>query len=95
MSDPYLDKLDKERALWRSEMLSCPLCLANPESKTPRVDHIWDHREELSMQQIDTLDVKTDADIEYDHDAPADHYPYKSKGMDDAASMHPSKWRGK
>lgn len=93
MSDPYLDKLDAQRALWRSEMKDCPLCLANPDSRAPLVDHIWDHREELSLQQIDT--PQSDANIEYDHDAPADHYPYKSKGMDDAASMHPSKWRGR
>ena len=98
MSDPYLDKLDAQRSVWRDEMAWCPLCAKNKDSKTPIVDHIWGHRMSAHLTlAVDDNDVRfapqSDADIEYDHDAPSDHYPYKSRGMDDAASMHPSRWR--
>jgi hypothetical protein len=90
MSDPYLDKLYEQRAVWVHEMISCPECLANPNSRTPIVDHIWDHKKPAPAE---TSAPKSDAMIEYDHDAPSDHYPYKSRGMDDAAAMHPSRWK--
>jgi len=109
MSDPYLDKLDQQRA----ERAACPLCReerAKPkaeQSRTPIIDHLDFHREELGLRQIDAPtyaeekpeqtnlpgEYKSDADIEYDHDAPAEHYPYKTKGMTDAASMHKDRWK--
>lgn len=88
MSDPYLDKLEAQRARWVHEMPVCPQCRANPDSKTPIVDHIWGHTSPEAP-----LAKESDADIEYDHDAPATHYAYKQRGMDDAAAMHPSRWK--
>lgn len=87
MSDPYLDKLHEQRAKWVSEMPNCAACLANPNSRTPIVDYIWLHstREETTPE--------SDANIEYDHDAPSEHYAYKSKGMTDGDKMSPARWR--
>jgi hypothetical protein len=85
--DPYMKKLEAQRAKWVHEMPVCPQCLANPESRTPIIDHIWGH------SKPEASAPKSDADIEYTHDAPATHYAYKSRGMTDAAAMHPSKWK--
>lgn len=55
MSDPYLDKLDAQRA----EREACQLCKQEREkpkeeqSSTPLMDHLQFHREEMALRQID------------------------------------------
>lgn len=89
MSDPYLDKLHEQRSKWVSEMHTCERCKANTDSRTPIIDHLqWHQAPALTL-------VQSDADIDYDHDAPSEHYPYKSKGMTDGDKMSPKKWKAK
>lgn len=84
MSDPYQDKVMEQRAQEDAEMLTCAECFLL--DKPSRALHIAAHpRGEQSTPKQGTP--------EYQHDAPSEHYPYKQKGMDDAAAMHPSRWK--
>lgn len=87
MSDPYLDKLHKQRIQRAQEMARCPQCKSY-QGTTPTIDHLMDHR------RLALVKPESDAHIEYSHDAPSEQYAYKSKGMTDGDKMSPDKWKG-